>query len=320
MLHQPHDLIPPTQTFEIEITWLYQRYKHRIPKNDPLKNSHHALPKALLDYITTSFNITHSYFSSPVTCSTHLTKFFSPFPRDKFFGSLGTAFSHRWQGIGYAHPHNETEAQTTIHWARLAAKHDPNTITILTIPYINWYQNPTPYIGPFPDTHVITHIPAYTTKYEEPTKPPELNEPRIEPLAIRILCVHHQNNNIGTIEQMDTIKNICNNLNITRTITQIAPPTPQNIEVNKSKTWNALTYSSPNTHYHNTIPPIPNYENETPLKFSPQYCFYTDGSFNPPKKVGDIWLREEAGYGIYNQEKNIKLAIRLPGLQNIFRA
>ena len=45
-----------------------------------------------------------------------------------------------------------------------------------------------------------------------------------------------------------------------------------------------------------------------------------DGSFNPPKKVGDTWLREENGYGIYNQEKNIKLAMRLLGLQNIFRA
>ena len=37
MRHQPHNLIPSTQTFEIEMTWLYQRYKHRIPKNDPLK-------------------------------------------------------------------------------------------------------------------------------------------------------------------------------------------------------------------------------------------------------------------------------------------
>jgi hypothetical protein len=44
-----------------------------------------------------------------------------------------------------------------------------------------------------------------------------------------------------------------------------------------------------------------------------------DGSCNPPKKVGDIWLQDEVGYGIYNH-KNIKLAMRLPNLQNIFRA
>ena len=102
---------------------------------------------------------------------------------------------------------------------------------------------------------------------------------------------------------MDTITNVCDNLNINLTTTQIAPLSQQNIEINKSKTWNALTYSSPNTHNHNTIPPIPNYENKTPLKFSPQYCFYIDGSFNPPKKIGDTWLREEVGYSTYRQEK-----------------
>ena len=250
MLDHPHDLIPPTQSFEIEITWLYHKYKHKIPKNDPLKNSQHALPKALLDHITMSFKITKSYFSSPVTCSTYVTKFFSPFPRDKIFGSLGNAFSHRWQGIGYAHLHNETEAQTTIHWAKLGAKHDPHTTTILTIPFINWYQIFTPHLGPFSYTHVITHISAYTTKYKEATKPQEFNKPRIEPLTIRIHCVHHQNNSIGTTKQI----NSRNNLNIARTITQIAPPTLQNIEVNKSKTWNALTYPIPNTHPHKHNP------------------------------------------------------------------
>lgn len=41
------------------------------------------------------------------------------------------------------------------------------------------------------------------------------------------------------------------------------------IEFNKSKTWNAHTYPIPNTHPHNTIPPIPNYENEHPFNFLP---------------------------------------------------
>ena len=75
------------------------------------------------------------------------------------------------------------------------------------------------------------------TKYEEPTKPPELSEPRIKTLAISILCVHHRHNNIATIEQMDTNKkeDICNDLNIRHITTQITPPNPQNIEVNISK-------------------------------------------------------------------------------------
>ena len=119
---------------------------------------------------------------------------------------------------------------------------------------------------------------------------------------------------------MNTIRNICNNLNISRTITQIVPPTPQNLEVNKCKTWNTLTYPTPSTYLHDTIPQIPNYDNETPLKLPSKYCFYTDESFNSPQKIGDSWRREEVGYDIYNQEKNIKHALRLLGLQNIFRA
>lgn len=39
------------------------------------------------------------------------------------------------------------------------------------------------------------------------------------------------------------------------------------IEFDKSKTWNARTYLVPNTHPHNTISPIPNYENEHPFNF-----------------------------------------------------
>ena len=133
------------------------------------------MPKILLDHITTSFDITHSYFSSPVTCSNLIKDFHSPFSRDKIFGSIGHAFSYKWKGIGYAHPHNEKEAEKAIHWARLAAKNDPNTITI--IPDSKWYQNHTPYIGPFPNTHIIAHIPVDTIIYEEPTIPLELNKP-----------------------------------------------------------------------------------------------------------------------------------------------
>ena len=147
--NRPNGLIPPIQSFEIEIVWLYQRYKYRISKIDPLKYSHHSIPKILLDHITTSFNITHLYFSSLVTCSILIQEFYSPFSRDKIFGSIGHVFSYKWKGIGYAHLHNEKEAKTAIHWARLAPKNDPNTITILTILDTKWYQNHTPYIGPF---------------------------------------------------------------------------------------------------------------------------------------------------------------------------
>jgi hypothetical protein len=78
---------PPLQSFEIEIIWLIYRYKYP-------KNTQYALPNNMLDHLTTSFNITHSYFSSPITCSTLLKKFYSPFPCDCIFGSIGNASSH----------------------------------------------------------------------------------------------------------------------------------------------------------------------------------------------------------------------------------
>jgi ribonuclease HI len=63
-------LDPPPQPFEIEIIWLYERYKYRLPNTDPLKRSHYTLPPDILHQIITKFKITTSYFSSPVTCPT----------------------------------------------------------------------------------------------------------------------------------------------------------------------------------------------------------------------------------------------------------
>ena len=54
-----------------------------------------------------------------------MKEFYSPFSIDKIFGSIEHAFSYKWKGIGHVHPHNEKEAETTIHWDRLAAKNDP---------------------------------------------------------------------------------------------------------------------------------------------------------------------------------------------------
>ena len=117
-----------------------------MPKNDPLKLSQYTLPNAILDHIIDSFQITHSHFSSPVTCPTSLRQFSSPFLRDKIFGSIGTTFQHKWIGNGYAHPHTEKDTQQALHWARLAAKNDPDTITILITTDPDWYHNPHPHI------------------------------------------------------------------------------------------------------------------------------------------------------------------------------
>jgi hypothetical protein len=123
--------------------------------------------------------------------------YYSPFQRDSIFGSRGTAFKHKWLRNGYAHPHNKENIQKAIHWACLAAKENQDTITFLTIPDEEWTTNDTPYKTIFEDTHVIIYFPLDAIIYTEPTIPLELNkEPRIETLAVRILCIHHKNTTI----------------------------------------------------------------------------------------------------------------------------
>ena len=140
--------------------------------------------------------------------------------------------------------HNERDLQQAIHWARLAAKYDPNTITIIISQDTNSYQNFNPYIGPFTDTHIIAQFAADTITYIEPTIPPNLKTKRTELSTLQIFCIHHQSNNIVNQEQMNQLTPIINNLKIIQIHTQIAPPTPLNTPVNPSKKWSKLDYQS----------------------------------------------------------------------------
>ena len=317
-----HNLIPSIQSFETKIIMLYQRYNIKIHTKNPQKNTHYNIPINILDTLITTLNISQSYFSSPLTCPTQIIQFYSLYTRDKIFGSFGTAFQYKWKGIGYAHPHNEETTHQAIHWARLAAKHDPTTATIIVIPDKDWYHNKTPYEGPFPDTHVIAHFAADTITYDKPNTPQNSPNPRIEPLAIHILCIHHQNHNFGTTSQIDTIKSIINNMQIPQYYIQKTPPTPPNTIVNKSNKWKNTLYPPYRNLTNILIPTLPTFEINPILKFPPQYCYYTDGSFIPPKKAKDgHWKKEKAGYGIYHPTKpQIQISKRLPGLQTIFRA
>ena len=92
------------------------------------------------------------------------------------------------------------------------------------------------------------------------------------------------------------------------------------MQVNKSKKWNTLTYPTTNLPPNNATTSLPNYETNKPLKFPLQYYYYIDGSFLLLQQINDSWTREQAGYGVYNQSKHLELVVRLPGLQNIFRA
>jgi ribonuclease HI len=70
----------------------------------------------------------------------------------------------------------------------------------------------------------------------------------------------------------------------------------------------------------NTSPQLPNFPQNQHQKFPPQFCYYTNGSFIPPKKLSEnIWEPTRAGYGIWNPFLKINISRRLIGLQNILR-
>jgi hypothetical protein len=202
---------------------LYQRYNYRVSRNNPTDTLYYTLPIPLQKNLHNTFNITHSYFSSPLTCSTTLTKFFFPFHRDIVFGSLGNAFQHKWLESGYTHPSNPSDFQKALHWARLAAQHDPLTLTILITPDLQWYQNSTPLVGPFPDTHTIIHFEVDTIIYKESTIPIELNQhPRKELSTLHVYCIHHQDSVLFNTNNIRQLLPILHTLNILNTQTQEA--------------------------------------------------------------------------------------------------
>ena len=58
--------------------------------------------------------------------------------------------------------HNTTAK--AIHWARMAAKEDTQTITILTINHTDWTTQTIP-LNKHPDIHTITTIPPHNIHY-----------------------------------------------------------------------------------------------------------------------------------------------------------
>ena len=200
--HQHHNssliptLDPPCQDFTTELTWLTQRYIPDLPPRPPnnptnLKQAltHNTLPPSILAFLIDSFSLTHSYYSSPLTCPLELHNYHSPHPRDAIFGAHGTAYSTQWAGRGLAHPPNSQTAVEALHWARMAAHTDPEALTILILPHEDWYNKRHPLTGPHPDTQVLAHLDPHILKYS-----PQMGFPtylaRTEPKIVTILCIH----------------------------------------------------------------------------------------------------------------------------------
>ena len=85
-----------------------------------------------------------------------------------------------------------------------------------------------PHTSPFLDTHIISIFGADTIIYTEPTKPSNLQKtneeekPWKETATLQLLCIHHQNNDIGTQTTVDQLTQIAITLNIEQTYTKPA--------------------------------------------------------------------------------------------------
>ena len=70
--------------------------------------------------------------------------------------------------------------------------------------------------------------------------------------------------------------------------------------------------------YNNPTQPLPIELYHThPIKFKPQQCIYTDGSFIPLDENG---IGNTKGSGVYCPANNLQNAKRLPSLQNTLKA
>ena len=202
--------------------------------------------------------------------------------------------------------------------ARLAAKTEPLSCTILIHTDPDWHHYTNPFHTDYPNTHVITYIPPNTLQYHDPIKPTYDDDPYIELHAIQILCIHHKTTSIGTLASLQQLSMYIINPDV---LIQIAPPTLSNTKINYNKIWSTLP-NPPfrNSDNHNTQLLL-NYTFALPPKYPPKYSYYIDGSFFPPKQISsNNWRPETASYGVFNPIKNLQISKRLPSLQNILRA
>ena len=164
--------------------------------------------------------------------------------------------------------HNTT--LKAIHWARMVAKEDAQTITILIINHTNWTSQKLP-LNTNGDIHTIVNIPPHTIHYDPTTEWPK-------PSHTSIICIHNQiipTKNLQTPQELQRVLK-----RITNTHTKIYPnkPTLTQYNVKFSKEWQYAPKIR--------IPPPPNnsittplsltYNHIHPLKYIPQNCIYLD--------------------------------------------
>ena len=116
------------------------------------------------------------------------------------------AKSSKWTGLGLAFPRDYNTTLEALHWARMAAKEDPDTVTILIANHKDWTSQKLP-LTTKPDVHIMTTIPPHTIKYKPTPEWPTYYQ-YDEPALTSIICVHNQATLSPNVRTPHTLKPI----------------------------------------------------------------------------------------------------------------
>ena len=214
-------------------------------------NLHHTLHPDITKLLIDSFKITHSYYSYPLTCPIQLTHYNSPHNRDILFGSMGHVKFSRWKGIGLAFPMDHNTTLEAIHWARMAAKEDVHTITILIVNHKNWTTQLLP-LNTNVDIHTIATIPLHTIHYVPTPEWPRYYQ-YIEPSLTSIICIDNQAHLSMNLQTPHELQKVLKKTLKTHIDTYPINPTPTQYNVEFSNSWKTAPKQPPTSSLQTTI-------------------------------------------------------------------
>lgn len=120
-------------------------------------NQHHTLHPTITKLLINTFELTHSYYFSPLICPTQLQQYYTIHNRDIIFNSPGHAKSSKWTCRGLAHPTDHNTTMEAIHWAHMVAKETDKNITNLIINQKDWSSQQIKFME-YIDVHTIATI------------------------------------------------------------------------------------------------------------------------------------------------------------------
>lgn len=142
----------------------------------------------ILHHIIQRYSLIHSYYPTPLPAQ-FTSQFCSLYPRDQIFGSVGPVHQHQWEGKGFAHQPTQELALQAVHWARIAARHSPESLTILLITKTQWLDMHHPNLDEHTDVQLIAYFSHSQQRYAPtPTFP----------------HIHGQNRTLSNVDNMCT--------------------------------------------------------------------------------------------------------------------